>query len=148
MAVTIEQKVELELRACPSCGAFVALTADQWKRRQEGRDDQNRGYFCPNGHQYGWWESDAERERKKTKVAEAALAKEKAAAEELRKANDDLLSTVSRQKRELATITKRVKAGVCAECHRTFQNVASHIRMKHSGETARAKEIAVHKATR
>ena len=119
--ITIEQAVELELRACPSCGSFVALTAIQWKRRQAGDKD---GYWCPNGHQYGWWETDADRHRVRAEKAEVT-------ARELKLHNDNLLLELHTKNVLIAQSKHRALAGVCHFCHRTFQNVAKHMASKH-----------------
>ena len=128
MPVKVSQTVELELRPCPRCGAFVALTADQWERRQKGSDTDSdkaaHGYYCPNGHVYGWWESEVDRQRKRADEAEA---KNRALLAE----QDGMLAKIAAQKKEAQRIAKRVHAGVCIHCHRTFQNMARHMETKH-----------------
>ena len=122
MVIKVERTVELELRECPNCGSFVALTKEQWRRRREGREN---GYWCPNGHKYGWWETEEDRQRKRAEVAESKVAA-------LNNHNDNLLTELGRKTKEIKNIHKRTKAGVCTFCHRTFQNVARHMTSKHS----------------
>jgi len=123
---TVQQSVSLELRPCPRCGAFVALTPKQWKRREEGRDPDYdaRGYTCPNGHVYGWWESATEREKKRADAAEAR-------AVALQLSNDALLDQLNAKTKEAVGIKRRIEAGVCIHCHRTFQQLARHMKTKH-----------------
>lgn len=121
---TLNTTVALELRSCGSCGAFVAMRSPEWTRLEEGKelDDkgQVKGFYCPNGHYRGWWESAADRERKRAERAEA---------ETRRLAGE--VSMRDAQIRERDRKLKRLNLGVCAHCYRTFVNLQRHMQTKH-----------------
>ena len=131
--ITTRTEVVIELRPCPSCGAFVALTPDQWERREKGTDglphsNANGGYMCPNGHQYGWGENETDRQRNRADKAEAETRR-------LAADRDGLLAQIAQQEKAIARVKRRADAGVCLHCHRTFQNVVRHMATQHQEKT-------------
>jgi hypothetical protein len=81
--------------------------------------------YCPHGHSvvYG----------KKTDIALAREAQKHAEAEtaRVRAMLDQETASHRATKGALTKAKKRAAAGVCPCCHRTFQNVARHMRSKH-----------------
>lgn len=106
---------------CTTCGVNWAIPADFMKQRR--RDHQT--FYCPNGHsQYYPQKSDVE--DLKDKLAFARSQRDQARAEAAHNEN--------RRRAEKAAKTKlqrRVAAGVCPCCKRTFQSLASHMKAKH-----------------
>lgn len=129
----VSKQVELELRECPRCGAFVALTPDQWKRREDGRDNdlEARGYTCPNGHTYGWWESEADRLRKQLTAAQESNNSLVSQRRQLELERDIAERKLKDSEATKVRLIKRVNAGVCPHCHRTVSQLARHIKTKH-----------------
>jgi hypothetical protein len=91
-------------------------------------------YYCPNGHQLSWNETDADRERKKREAAERRAANyeqqadfERERAARARRSNIALRGHLTR-------IRNRIAAGVCPVpgCRRSgFAQVMRHLASKH-----------------
>lgn len=120
--LTFTETVQMVTEACCNCGVVFAMTyafkAEKLKRKGES-------FFCPNGHDQCYLgESDKDKAaRLERELQVAASAK--------RFAESRLADEQERHKRELKRIEKRSCAGVCLECHRTFSNVARHMKTKH-----------------
>ena len=81
--------------------------------------------WCPLGHQWHYaGKSDATLERERRQAAEAQLI-----------AAEDQLAA---EKRAHARTRKRVGNGVCPCCHRSFVQLARHMRSQHPGYQADA----------
>lgn len=118
-------KVEIEMRemVCGECGInFAAPELIMAKRQETGE-----GWYCPNGHSRVYRESDADKLRKQLAAEQSRVALERSmritAEEQLDKA-----------KKEAKRVAKRIAAGICPHCHRTFQQLARHMQCKHSAE--------------
>lgn len=129
MSTTISKQVSVELIECPDCEAFIALTDQRLKLLREG----GISFWCPNGHQLSWPKGGAEADRERQR-ADAAEAKARA----LAAAQDGLLAAIATKERQLTEkdretkrIQKRANAGVCLDCHRTFQSLPRHRASKH-----------------
>lgn len=127
----------IENTQCPVCGVHFGVPYGfmEW-RRHDGKQ-----YWCCNGHALSFHETEAQKLEKQliktrnelqAQVNEAThgrLVAEKAAATERRK---------------LRAIQKRVAAGVCPCCTRSFENLQKHMRTKHKNYALAepAKQIA------
>ena len=102
---------------CCACGITFAVPRWWDQKRRATHED----FYCPNGHNLSYGaKSDADRARD----AKQAQAVAEARARQLR-ADLDL------EQARLARLKKRVKAGVCPCCERTFTCLARHIKTKH-----------------
>jgi len=82
-------------------------------------------FYCPNGHPRKFMhESDVERERRLRKEAENRAVAERAARDRAEAEAKDMRT-------QLGTLRKRTAAGVCPCCHRTFRQLATHMKTKH-----------------
>jgi hypothetical protein len=112
--------VTIVFEECCQCGIPVAMTSTQRRIfKQQG------GYWCcVLGHKTGWVKSDNDRLKEELRTAQDKLADRETAITNLH----GLLK---------ATETKAQKArqradnGVCQHCHRSFVNVARHVKTKH-----------------
>ena len=127
--------VSLEQKSCGRCGGVFALNAEFLKHARDHRG----GYFCPYCQTWwSWSESEADRLRKQLeeKSRELTIAKSDA----LRNAH--AAADERAAKRKLEKKLRRVKAGVCPCCNRTFQNLARHMANKHpDSETMKFSEV-------
>jgi hypothetical protein len=86
----------------------------------EGRG--TKSVYCPNGHQWHYAGKSAEE-----RIREA---------EQRTKAVRDLLAAEERShaatKGKVTKLKKRVEAGVCIHCKRSFVNLARHMQSKHA----------------
>lgn len=129
MSATVRQ-VEFteQWQRCISCGVWFGV--DEYFDRQRRQSKQN--FYCPNGHGQAYCESEADRVRKQLaeKQQELDLQKQNLAME--RQLRIDTETRLEREKSALRKQTRRVNAGVCPHCDRTFQQLARHMQCKHA----------------
>jgi hypothetical protein len=114
-ATTIRQAVTLTSVTCCSCSVLFAMPEVLRARLQ--RDGGS--FYCPNGHAQHFTQSETTRLRAKL--------------DEAMRTNTQLAADLAAEQRERARITKRVSAGVCPCCNRSFANLARHMASKHKG---------------
>jgi hypothetical protein len=88
----------------------------------------NRSFFCPNGHSQHFSKSrvtELEEELAAEKVKREAA--ERAAEFQRSQRDIDQRAATKREKK----LAKRIANGVCPCCHRTFGNLAAHMKTKH-----------------
>jgi hypothetical protein len=104
---------------CGECG-LVFYIPELWRK---DRELTGKGFYCPNGHARIYKESLEVRLRREIADKERALEWEKCRANNLAK--------------RFNRLRKRVAAGVCPHCQRTFKQLAEHMKTKHPEETTR-----------
>lgn len=125
MPRTLELLQTFELENCCNCGVAFAIPADMVRVLRE----THRTFYCPNGHGQSYTaETQAER------LAREFLKAKDAYAEQFR-----LQLLAEREQRE--RIQKRIGAGVCTCCNRTFQNLKRHMATKHAIPPAEVKQL-------
>lgn len=116
--------IQLTDMTCGECGINYAVP-ETWRAEKQ----RNAGSgSCPNGHGWQYRESEADRVRKQ--LSEALRTNTELAARAHR-------AEVAEEKtaKEMRRMRKRVHAGVCPCCNRTFQNLARHMKTKHPDRT-------------
>lgn len=123
---TYEVSGTLEVHECPTCGVLHAVPTELVRYA-----DRHRPCFpiyCPNGHRWGKggksWEKRLAEARDDAAVARAQRDQAEASAQAYRGA-------ATRARNERDRVAKRVKAGVCPCCHRTFKQLARHMARQH-----------------
>lgn len=123
MKFYLNHATELESLVCWACGVpFAATSFFLSERRASGK-----AFTCPNGCSIRFGEPEADKLRRELVAVRAA--KERAEAEARHRREE-----AERAGKKLDRLKRRVHAGVCAKCNRTFQNVARHMVTKHGGE--------------
>lgn len=125
--MTIETTVTITAMTCPVCGVHYGID-EAFRKRVAGN---GQGWYCTNGHNLSYKETDVDRQRKRADDAEQRIAAEKGWSKRL---SDDLEAEQRRHsatKGQLTKTRKRIAAGVCPDCNRTFQNMARHMASKH-----------------
>lgn len=118
----------LETTVCCTCGMTYGVPEGFRERRK--RDHET--FYCPAGHpNYFPQKSDLQLAREERDRARAEAEQQKAEAE--RQARRAVSAEQSRRvtKGHLTRIRRRVAAGCCPWCNRTFQNLADHVKSKH-----------------
>lgn len=127
-SVQIEFSVTLETLECCECGVTFALPE---KFIRERRNDHLM-FYCPSGHRQHFAQETAEeklRRQVKQYQRQAELLQAEATFErDQRQAAEKSLRAT---KATLTKTRKRVAAGVCPCCNRTFQNLARHMDGQH-----------------
>lgn len=114
---------------CVNCGTPFAMSL---QLRNERRKDGG-SFYCPNGHPQGWYnDSDAKRLQKKLDEATRTNTNLAQQVREAQQAEQRAVDEAGKLKREAKRIQRRIHAGVCPCCKRTFQNLARHMKTKHA----------------
>lgn len=128
MKFTYSESVAMETYACCNCGMLFSMTADFVQRRRQNHDS----FYCPQGHGQVF-SGDSEKEKLQREVNR--LKQDAARLEDLTIAAQRRANTAEeearRARKEKARIEKRIHAGICPDCNRSFVNVARHMTTKH-----------------
>jgi len=117
----IQEAVTFDREDCCNCGVTFFVPTDLQQRALK----DGRTFYCPNGHGQSYTESERDRLKKELTAAQAAL---QSANKRREWAEQDAKSV----RAEHARLKQRAHAGVCPCCHRTFSNVARHMKTKHA----------------
>lgn len=110
---------------CIHCGIIFGVP-DLW---DVNRRRDHASFYCPNGHgQHYTGESDIEKANRLAREAQAEVNRERHLRLVVERERD---KAVLQRKR----IEKRIAAGVCICCGRTFENLARHMKSKHKNLT-------------
>ncbi len=124
MSYALTVTITLETMTCHSCGVAFAVDAALYRAYNE----RGQALRCPNPRCS--WPSFVPKE-----LPAVALQKQLDRASEARRWAEEALESErkshSATKGKLTKITKRVAAGVCPCCNRTFANLARHMATKH-----------------
>jgi hypothetical protein len=131
--LTVEQKLVTE--ECYSCHVLFAMTADFKQERLKDKRD----FYCPNGHAQCYvgkteaqkLKEQLEAERRERQRAEQRVAQWQDEAREAKERAERERNRANGYKGHATRMTKRVKAGVCPCCNRTFKQLAAHMANKH-----------------
>jgi hypothetical protein len=130
-AIPTNRRVYLEtlihIIECANCNIDFGIGDDFMTRRR----DDHEVFYCPNGHQnFYTGQSRAEK-------AEAALKRAEARALSWRDQAEVAERARRAQKGANTKLKKRIAAGVCPCCKRSFVNVARHMAGQHPDYTTK-----------
>lgn len=125
----VQFKFEEFWQTCITCGVYFAFDRELDQRRRQDK----QSFYCPNGHSQAYTESEADRLRKQLSVKEAELSRAQQRTAMERSMRESAEAATKRVQGQLTRQTKRVNAGVCPHCNRTFQQLARHMDCKHRG---------------
>lgn len=116
-------------KICPVCGITYHVP-EAWEAEQK-RLGPRGGWWCPNGHQRVYRQSEednlrAERDRLKQEQAwyEDRLREERGRSKLAER-------RTAAAKGQITKLKRRASAGVCPCCNRTFQDLARHMAGQH-----------------
>jgi hypothetical protein len=105
----------MTLMSCGECGINFAVPDRFYIERRD--KNASLSWYCPNGHNRIFKESEADRlRRERDRLAQQLAQKDDAIAE---------------RDRKLKRLAKRAAAGTCPCCQRTFSNMTRHMKTKH-----------------
>lgn len=117
----LAESTTLESTYCAACGVvFAAPECLLRQRREEGGS-----FFCPNGHSLRYTKSEVQKLRDRLDRAEARVqfqSDQREAAER----------SAAAQRGANTKLRKRIAAGVCPCCHRSFSNLQRHMSGQHA----------------
>jgi NMD protein affecting ribosome stability and mRNA decay len=126
MALPLFSSEEMTQLKCGKCGITFNVP-EYWRAEKQRTGDS---WFCPNGHCRVYSESDAEKYRKLLEQEKQRHLKTLSRLNEAEAAEQKIT-------KELSRVKKRVHAGVCPCCNRTFQQLARHMKNKHPEQVGR-----------
>lgn len=121
--ITYQESVNLTTEQC-ICGIVFGLP----ERIQQDRRNDGGTFYCPMGHPLSYTKPKIKELQDKLDAAERLM----------RAAKCEALNAQAKQveaEKKLAQQTKRVCAGVCPCCSRTFTNLARHMATKHKQQS-------------
>lgn len=120
-AIKFNVEVTLTQMSCDSCGGVFAITEDYRSRRQ----DQGGNWHCPYcGQSWFYTENRNDKLKEENQKLARRLELEK-------NRRDSAEKSLVAQKGVNIKLKNRIKHGVCPCCHRTFKQLASHMKNKH-----------------
>jgi hypothetical protein len=123
----ISHSLTLNTESCCNCGIVFAFPSTL----MDGLRTTGGSFYCPNGHGQHYTKTEVDRLKEKlaeqTRQATAMAATANDMANRARSAEEK----ADKSSKELARIKKRVSAGVCPCCDRTFQNLQRHMSTQH-----------------
>ena len=124
--LAMRQRADDESCECYSCGVLFASSILP-RRRKDGQN-----FYCPNGHVQCYTESEVDKLRKQ--LTDEKLKREQAERnmEWARVAERQAEAERAKVEKKLRLQTRRIEAGVCPHCQRTFKQLAAHMKCKHA----------------
>ena len=120
MSFTIQEEVTLTTITCGECGVVFAMP----ERLRSECQETGKGFYCPNGHCRAYKDSEVKKLQRELQQERQKHDQSKA---KLRDTEKSLIA----QKGQTTKLKNRVKHGVCPCCHRTFKQLAAHMKNKH-----------------
>jgi hypothetical protein len=128
---TVTVYTTLTQRTCPDCGGVYAIA-------KEYLDEANRlGHFkkcwtCPYCKtERGYGESEIDRLQKQLEAERERRQREEQLRRDAQRERDHHWTERKKLSTRHAHLRQRVKHGVCPCCHRTFKQLAEHMKAKH-----------------
>lgn len=116
---------------CANCGLQFCMPDDFMERRRE----DHHTFYCPNGHAQHYTDENKDQKIKnleaQVKREQERTATEREKTSLIRREKEHAERSASTYKGQVTKIKRRVKAGVCPCCNRTFSNLAAHMETKH-----------------
>lgn len=116
----------LTVLACPECGVLYAIP-EAMRAYAEHRGRFEHMWSCPNGHELGYGEDVADKLKRETERASRLRAQLDQTEASLRAQR----GAATRARNQRDKDRKRIAAGVCPCCNRTFQNLGRHMSKQH-----------------
>lgn len=107
------------------CGVCAVLFAMPEVLRDKALADHSKGFWCVNGHKL-FFQGKTEAQKLQERLDDERRRSARIAAD-----RDQIQASLSATKGQVTKLRKRVAAGVCPCCGRTFQQLARHMENKH-----------------
>lgn len=122
-AISVSFTRNIVVEECWVCGTPFGMAVTL----RDKFDENGTTFFCPRGDRLRYGEGEVARlQREVQKAQQAAI--------DAREEAKNAVITAKREVTRRQNIQKRIRAGVCPECHRHFENVERHMNTKHPKE--------------
>ena len=120
------------IETCCNCGTTFAFTKGFYDQRQQ----DGKGFYCPNGHNQYYTNNQA----KKLEDAQKALDRAESNAKYYREEAEAKARSLSATRGQITKIKNRIAKGVCPCCNRSFEDLHNHMETKHPNYVEKQKE--------
>lgn len=120
MTAAFAYTVQLTQIECGQCGIVFAMPEKVRAERQKNGNN----FYCPNGHPRVYRESDLDK-------AQRELAEERQRKTDALARANEAEAKLRAQTKKFDSHKKRVAAGTCPCCQRTFKQLVAHMKNKH-----------------
>lgn len=112
---------------CYKCNTHFAMSDLKYRRCM----DLKEVFFCPNGHEQVFRESEVERLKRELEAHKRTLEWTRNSRDRYQKDYEHEKHRANGYKGALTRTKNRVGQGVCPCCNRTFVKLAAHMKTKH-----------------
>jgi hypothetical protein len=123
----MEEQHPFSAATCCVCGIRFGLPTVRFQYLK----DHGGTFYCPNGHSLFFHDSTVAKLNRKINALQTELAQTRTWLSDQRKTLKDYQAKF---KAESEVKRRRINAGVCPHCQRSFRALARHIRTKHPQE--------------
>jgi hypothetical protein len=119
--------------ACCQCKSQIWLPQALYDAALHGHEKIT--FYCPYGHPqvFAKGESEETKLRRERDQLVQRIAQKDDDIRQWKIIVDGLNEDLAASKRNASKLTKRISAGVCPCCHRSFKQLANHMKFKHPG---------------
>lgn len=115
---------------CATCAQVFAITDELHARRLWDRAN----FWCPLGHANVYCGGEKERLEGEVQELERRVTRLNAEVDQERARAATATRSANATRGEMTKLRKRIANGVCPACHRTFSQLARHMKSKHPQE--------------
>ena len=142
MSITITHTSELTCITCPHCGGGYAIS-ETYRFEAQRVGGFRMQWACPYCKQErGYGESEADRLKSQVGRLQTDIERKEAEKRDYAERNAKLVASRNACRGHFNRIARRVKAGVCPCCNRTFTNLARHMTTNHPAMATEAPEMS------
>jgi FtsZ-binding cell division protein ZapB len=123
---TLTKVIQMRITDCCVCGITFAMPDSFYRQQQELGKQAN--FYCPNGHQMHFSRSILQQEVDRLKSENDSLSKSRTS---LHDQLTEKVHEIDRLNKSIKRRNRRLKAGVCPCCNRTFKELAAHMKTEH-----------------
>jgi hypothetical protein len=127
MTSTITEVLTIETTSCGVCGVVFGMPADMLRSRKR----TGKTFWCPNGDQIGYSETDADRLRKELEAVKRTRDQLNASWLAARDQAEAAERKATALRGHNTRLRKRIAIGQCPACHESFPDVAAHMAERH-----------------
>lgn len=123
----MEGTINFSLVHCYLCSTPFYMTTSLNKRRRE----DGKNFWCPNGHDQHYTESDVQRLEKELKSSNRLKDHYRETAERNRMDRERVERRLTAMKGQVTKANNKLKKGVCPCCDQHFPDLENHIKSQH-----------------
>jgi len=121
----------MEVIHCANCSIMFGVPT----RFDKDRQNDHQSFYCPMGHVNIYKaESEAEKMRRERDIYIQRVAQRDDEIKKQRLMREVAERQAAAARGQVTKIKKRVSAGMCPHCRRTFSQLATHVKMMHPKE--------------